>query len=103
MFKQQQEKFYQSIFCKKCHYKSHYNKYGRGPYTKKIGHIQKLRTQFNRENLTDVYLKALIKSNFKASFRILNNDISQEFVELKRKELILKRKIESHGKEKAPN
>jgi hypothetical protein len=58
-----------------------------------------------KQLLPDSLVRCYIKGSFRRrkSLKIDNKDISQEFIELKRKELILKRKIESHGKEKAPN
>jgi hypothetical protein len=57
-----------------------------------------------REQLNDAFIKSFFARNFwRSKIKISAKNIPQELIELKRKELILKRKIKSHGKEKAPN
>ena len=54
----------------------------------------------NKETLTDVYLRKLIRSNMKNHGSFKKKDIPQQFIDLKRKELLTKRKIQSWQKQK---
>lgn len=91
--------FYKGVkhLCKKCHYRKHYTIYGRSPHNPTNNERTKKRYALNKELLTTPYVKALIKSSLKNyKLRIRISDISDEHVELKRKELTLKKQIE-HG------
>lgn len=89
-----------SSLCKKCHYKKDYATYGRKPYTYEKGQLAKKKYHENKENLTDGYLRKTIISclkNYKLG--LLRNDITDSYVNIKRKELLTKRKIESWQKQ----
>lgn len=91
-----------SSLCKKCYHKRHYIKYARKPYTYETGQIAKKRYHKNKENLTEGYIKRVIISNLKNyKLCITNSDISDNHVELKRKELTLKRKIKNENKQRS--
>lgn len=55
----------------------------------------------NKELLTDVYIKNNIRKNLNNNYKlnISSKDIPQQFIDLKRKELLIKRKIESWQKQ----
>jgi hypothetical protein len=79
--------------CKKCHQTRHYKKYGRAPYTPDKAEGARKRYQLNKEMLTTGYIKHVIKSNLRHVVPIRYADISEVFVDLKRKEITLNRKI----------
>lgn len=92
--------FYKGVknFCKKCYCQKSYAKYGRPPYNPANKERDKKRYALNKELLTDGYIKSLIRTGLKNyKFHIRVNDISDEHVKLKRKEVILKKQI-NHGK-----
>lgn len=82
-----------SIMCDKCKRREKYEKYGTVKYNKNIGVLQKKKFDSHREVLSDIYIKALIRSNIKCIRPLRNIDIPQEMIELKRKELLLKKQI----------
>ena len=52
----------------------------------------------NKSSLNDVYLRRLIRSNMRNYGSFKKADVPQDFIDLKRKELTLKRKIENGNK-----
>lgn len=89
-----------SSLCKKCYYKKNYVIYGRKPYTYEKGQIAKKKYHDNKEKLTESYVKKTIISSLKNyKLGIVRSDISNNYVKLKRKELLTKRKIESWQKQ----
>ena len=89
-----------SSLCGKCHYRQNYARYGRKPYTYEKGQLAKKKYHENKENLTDVYVKKSIISCLKHyKLGLLRSDITDSYVNIKRKELLTKRKIESWQKQ----
>ncbi len=91
--------------CKKCNNRLAYLKHleNNPSYIEQQSLRSKVRIKNHRNLLTDSFIKLSIRWSMDKSIRLSLKDIPQELIELKRKELILKRKIKSHGKEKAPN
>lgn len=88
-----------SSLCKQCHYKKHYAIYGRKPYTYEKGQLAKKKYHENKEKLTESYVKKTIISSLKHyKLGLSRNDITENYVELKKKELTIKRKIENGNK-----
>lgn len=56
---------------------------------------QALRKRIYKEQLTDGYIKKLLCTKAKIPYSM----IPQELIELKKEQLLIKRKLESHGKE----
>ena len=57
---------------------------------------------FHKENLTNTYIKNTIISNIHYyKLKIKHSEISDVYVELKRKELTLKRKIKNENKQRS--
>lgn len=56
---------------------------------------QALRKRMYKEQLTDGYIKKLLCTKSKIPYSM----VSQDLIELKREQLLIKRKLESHGKE----
>jgi DNA-directed RNA polymerase subunit M/transcription elongation factor TFIIS len=84
--------------CKPC--RNHVN----NKYPKKkelVAILNKKQRLKNRNNITNVYLKNLIAHiiNKSSDIRFKGSDIPQQFIDLKRKELLTKRKIESWQKQ----
>ena len=83
-----------SNLCNKCRYPYYKNKYGEN-YKSKLYF-------FHKENLTNTYIKNTIISNIHYhKLKIKHSEISDVYVELKRKELILKRKIKNENKQRS--
>lgn len=83
--------------CYSCKNKIEYSKYKhkkiRCLYTNDVRKRQLKKEHSNKELLSDVYIKKLLVSTLRHRIYLTTKDISQDFVELKRKELTIKRQI----------
>jgi len=101
--KTKEKKYFKGTrICSSCIRRKNYEKFGGTPYTKEIGIRQRKKVDLHKVELSDLYIKTLIKTNHNRYLphvlKIKNKDITPEFVDVKRKEVLIKKLIEN-GKE----